>query len=57
MSKTYEQTLKLAKKLTTTPIVTTPNLSMEFHIHCDALNVATGVALAQNVNGNINSLM
>lgn len=46
-----QQIFKLVKKLATTPIVIAPNWSMDFHIHCDALNIAIGEALAQNVNG------
>ena len=39
--------------LTTTPILVAPNQSMEFHVHCDASNIAIGMVLAQKVNGKI----
>ena len=39
----------------TTPILMAPNWSMEFHVHCDASNIAIGAVLVQRVNGNIDS--
>src|ERR1700738_1920331 len=51
-----QQTFELVKRLlTTTPILMAPNWSMEFHVHCDASNIAIGAVLAQKVNGNIDS--
>lgn len=32
-------------RLTTTPILKTPNWTMEFHVHCDASNIAIGAVL------------
>ena len=42
---------EVKKILTTTPILVCPNWTIEFHIHCDASNVAIGAALAQNIYG------
>ena len=53
-----KQTFELVKRLfITTPLLLVPNRSMEFHVHCDASNIAIGVALAQNVNKKINLLI
>jgi hypothetical protein len=49
-----QQTFELVKRLLTTiPIPMAPNWSIEFHVHCDASNIAIGAVLAQKVNGNI----
>ena len=51
-----QQMFELVKKFpTTTPILMAPNWSIEFHIHCDASNIAIGAVLAQKVNGDIDS--
>ena len=51
-----QQTFELVKRLqTTTPILMTLNWSMEFHVHCDASNIAIRAVLAQNVNEKIDS--
>ena len=42
---------EVKRRLTTTPIVVTPNWTMEFHVHCDAANIAIAVVLAQNIQG------
>jgi hypothetical protein len=41
--------------LTTTPILVTPNWTMEFHVHYDASNIAIGAVLAQNIHGDRDS--
>ena len=46
---------KVKKRLTTTPILITPNWTMEFHVHYDASNIAIGAVLAQNIHGDRNS--
>jgi hypothetical protein len=43
----------LKEKLSTTPILTFPNWSMDFHVHIDASNIALGVILVQPGEGNI----
>jgi hypothetical protein len=46
---------EVKKRLTTTPILITPNWSMDFHVHCDASNIAIGAVLAQNIHGDRDS--
>ena len=46
---------EVKRKPTTTPILITPNWTMEFHVHCDAFNIAIGVVLAQNIHGDRDS--
>ena len=46
---------EVKKRLTTTHILVSPNSKLDFHVHCDASNIAIGAILAQNIHGNMDS--
>ena len=48
---------EVKKKLTITPILITPNWTIDFHVHYDASNIAIGAVLAQNIHGDRDSLI
>lgn len=43
--------INLKTALTSTPVLTVPNFSYEFHVQCDASNRGTGAVLFQVING------